>query len=71
MNEHINRIKFYVIFLFVTSNQFYIFKLINIKLNNFKILNFLSNFIYIRFFLVENQTQKKLFFLVFFFLSIF
>ena len=31
-NEHINIIKFHIIFLFATSNQFYLFKLINIKI---------------------------------------
>ena len=32
MKEYKNRIKFHMIFLFVASNQFYLFKLINIKI---------------------------------------
>ena len=32
MKEYKNRIKFHIIFLFVASNQLYLFKLINIKI---------------------------------------
>ena len=35
IKEHKNRIKFHMIFLFAISNQFYLFKLINIKIKYF------------------------------------
>ena len=45
MNE--NKIKSNVLFLSNTSNLFYLFLFVITKNNNFKILKFLNNFMYI------------------------